>query len=616
MSIKENTVPLSFRIWENFASDFDELQNIEIQNRKSDIWFSEFNQMTMKMRPWTTQIWDTLAWTGGVSEQFFFIDFYKKKHHLKGYDQKVWSLISNVWTDFGISFVSNAFTFTPMTIPMMLDGSIPTEYTAPADATGSERVKKDAWDSLWVGAIWKILIITENTANAEAYRGAFASILDYDSGTSEYTLNWAGVTTILKSWAKYQIYDTLWEHLQVSNWAEFERYIFWKDDWSLVENTTFAWLATKWLRLVKWILDSEFLLKQISYDASYWTFNKNTLYYSAWALNNPFLYNFTTALSIPGSVSGTINDLFVFKERLVIWGTNYAAYLKGPVTALTSINMITQSYGISPWTLADAWIDAYFISTNQHIYSLAENIAWTALLATDEWKIVRNYLKNYNFNLMWSFDWSKLYFYWEEVAWETWTIIVLDIQFKFWSTYTGLAPSSIIFDDWEVYLSDNSSDKVRIFDSEEITDIWVAIEQKVSLKDISAWLPFTLKALTDSYLWLDNFPQELTVALYMANPWQNTRKNIKEIILTEDDVWAASEPMWEWVIWEWVLGWVSVDPNIALPMMTKLAYEVDSAVLWKIILRGKNWSPFYLNQLDIELQIWENKEYFSPDNTI
>jgi hypothetical protein len=59
-----------------------------------------------------------------------------------------------------------------------------------------------------------------------------------------------------------------------------------------------------------------------------------------------------------------------------------------------------------------------------------------------------------------------------------------------------------------------------------------------------------------------------------------------------------------------------VDSNISLPMMTKLAYDVDDAVLWKIIIIWKSWSSFYLNQLDIELAIWENKEYFSPDNTI
>ncbi len=615
MSNKEWVIPISFKIWDNFASDFDELVNIEVQNRKSDIGFSEFNSMTIKMRPWTTQIWNTLTWTWWVSKQFFFIDFFKKTHHIKWYDKKVFRLDSGVWNNLWINFISNNFNFTPMLLPMMLDWSIPTEYTTPANSSWAERVKKSASDSWWAANIGKYLIITENTANTEAYRWAFASILDYDSWTAEYTLNWAWITTILKAWAKYQIYDTLWEHLEVANWAEFERFFFWKSDWTIVENTKYTWLATKWLRNVKWILDTEFIKKQISYDASYWTFNKNTLYYSAWALNNPFLYNFTTVLSIPGAVSGYINDLFVFKDRLIIWGSNYAANLKWPITSLTRIDMITESYGIVPWTLADVWVDWYFISTNKHIYSLKENISWTALLATDEGKIIRNYLKNYNFNLIWAFDWSKLYFYWEEVAGETWIMTVLDIQFKFWSTYTWLAPSSIIFNEGITYLSDNNSDKIRKFDNLVETDIWQAIQQKVSLKEISWWAPFNIKSLTDIFLRLDNYPQELSVSLYMANPWVNTRKNIKNIKLTIDDVTPTSEPIWEWVIWEWLIWWIAVDSNISLPIMKKITYDVDNAVLWKIIINWKWGSSFYLNQLDVWI-IAQNKAYFSPNNTI
>lgn len=615
MSIKEWTKPLSFKIWENFAADFDELINIEIQNRKSDIWFTEFNNMTIKMRPWTVKIWDDLVWTWWVSKQIFFIDFFKKIHHIKWYNEKVWRLVTDTWTDLWVSFVSNNFFFTPVLLPMMLDWTIPTEYTTPANATNTERVKKDAADWWWASNIWKYLIITDNSPNAQAYRWAFSFILDYDAWTTEYTLSWAWITTVLKAWSKYQIYDTLWEHLEVSNWAEYERFFFWKSDWSMVENTKYVWLSTLWLRLVKWILDTEFLLKQVAYDNSYWTFNKNTLYYTAWALNNPFLYNFTTTLSIPWSISWYINDLFVFKERLIIWWSNYCAYFKWPVTSLTAINSISQTYWIVPNWLADVWIDAYFISTNKNLYSLRENISWTALIPNDEWKTIKNYLKDFNYNVVWWFDWSKMYFYWEKTQWVSWNIVVLDVLFKFWSVYTWLSPSGFIFHEWDTYLSDNNSDTVRKFDSTVETDDWVAIEQKVSLKDITAWVPFNIKSLVDAYLRLDNYAQNLTVWLYMANPWQNTRKNLKEITLTEEEANPTADPMWEWVVWVWVLWWVAVDENIALPIMKKLAFEIDSALLWKIIIKWKDWWAFYLNQLDIELKT-EDREYFSSDHTI
>ena len=616
MSVKENTKSLSFRIWDNFSTDFDELQNIEIANRKSDIGFSEFWQMMIKMRPWTDQVWNTLTWSGGVSWQFFFVDFFKKKYHLKWYDKKVWHLNWTNWESLGVNFVSNNFSFTPMLLPMNLDWTIPTIYTTGSDSSEAERVKKSSSDSLWSNAIWKYLIITDNSWNAQAYRWAFASILDYDTATSEYTLNWSGITTVLKSWAKYQIYDTLGEYLQVSNWEEFERYFFWKSNWTIVENSSFKWLATLWLRNVKWILDTEFLVKQISYYGSYWTFNKNTLYYSAWALNNPFLYNFTTVLSIPWNVSGKINDLFIFKDRLIIWWDTYSAYLRWPISSVTEIHLITQSYWITPKTLVDVWVDAYFISTNKHIYSLKENIAWTAIEATDEWKIIWNYLKDYNYNLMWAFDWSKLYFYWEKIEWVSWITVVLDIQYRFWSTYTGLSPSDILFDNGKVYLSDNNSDKVRVFNSDTTTDIWKEIEQKIALKDITLGTPFTKKGLTDCYLWLDNYVQDFDVFIYMALPWYNTRKYVRNIKFTEDDIQWSWEELWGTQLWKWILWWKSVNNQIWLPMMKKIALEFDEAVLWKIILIWKNWSPFYLNQLDIELALSVEKAYFSPEHTI
>jgi len=601
MSIKEGTTRIPFRIWDKFATDFDVLQNISIQNRKSDIWFSEFNQMSIKMRPWTTQVWNTLTWTWWVFSQIFFIDFFKKVHHIKWYNNKVWRLdtATNTWIDLWIAFIGNNFTFTPMLLPMMLNWTVPVTYTVAGASTWAERVKKSATDTWWAANIWKYLIITQNTANTEAYRGAYASILDYDIATFEYTLNWAGITTILKAWATYQIYDTLWEYLQVANWVEFEQYFFWITNWTIINNATFTWLSTKWLRNVRWLQNTEFILKQISFDNSYWTFNKNTLYYTAWSLNNPFFYNFTTALSIPWSVSWYINDLFVFKNNLVIGWSNYAAYLKWPVTWLTSIKMITQSYWITPRTLADVWIDWYYLSTNKHIYSLRENLSWTALIATDEWKIIWNYLKDYNF-----------------ISWAWWIITVLDIQYKFWSVYTWLAPSSIVFNEGIVYMSDNNSDKVRKFDETVTNDVWVNIIQKVALKEISWGIPFNIKSLTDVYLWLDNFPQDLTVSLYMANAWKNTKKNTKSITLSQADVNPAANPMWQWVMWEGIVWWTAVDPNITLPIMKKIAYDVDDALLWKIILIWANWSPFYLNQLDVEIVLWEDKTYFDPSNTI
>ena len=615
MSVNVEAKTLSYRIWSNFSTDFDELQNIKIENRKTDIWFSDFWQMVIKMRDWTTQVWNSISWTWWVTWQFFFIDFFKKIHHLKWFDNKIFQLNWGIWNNI-LSFNSTDLSFNPVLLPMQLDWTIPTTHITWSDSSAWERVKKSSTDTWWTSAIWKYLIITDNSWNSQAYRGAFASILDYNTSTFEYTLNGSWITTSLKSWAKYQIYDTLWEYIQFTNGSELEKYVYWKPNWDLVENISFQWLATLGLRNIKWLSNSEFLFKQISYYWAYWNFNKNTLYYSTWTLNNPFLYNFTTVLSIPWNISGKINDLFIFKDRLIIWGDSYIAYLRWPISSWVEISLITQSYWITPKTLVDVWIDAYFFSTNKHIYSLKENLAWTAIESTDEWKIIWNYLKDFNFNLLWAFDWSKLYFYWEQTEWQTWIITVLDIQYKFWSTYTWLSPSSIINNNWKTYLSDNKTDKISFFDSNSELDISEKINQKISVKDIYLWKPFTQKALTDIYLWLDNFPQSLIISTYMSLVWKNTMKNRKIIEVWQSTIAPIFNSVWGWIIWEWLLWWASVNENAILPIMQHIRYENDKALFWKIIIEWKDWSPFYLNQLDVEVIPEITKQYFSAENTI
>jgi len=161
MSIKEWLSNISFKAWEWFSSNFDILQNIDIYNRITDKWFSEFNEMTIWPRAWTTLVWDRITWwTWWVSNQVFFVDFYKKIHHLKFYDKKVYELKNNSWTVVSwLSFTDNNIKTTSFLLPMNLDWSISTQYSAKDDSTWWERVKKDDNDNWWANAVGKFLII-------------------------------------------------------------------------------------------------------------------------------------------------------------------------------------------------------------------------------------------------------------------------------------------------------------------------------------------------------------------------------------------------------------------------------------------------------------------------
>ena len=64
MAVTDPIQAIKYKINENFARLFDELVNIEIVNRKSDIGFSESEKMMIKMRPGTSRVGQQL--TGGT----------------------------------------------------------------------------------------------------------------------------------------------------------------------------------------------------------------------------------------------------------------------------------------------------------------------------------------------------------------------------------------------------------------------------------------------------------------------------------------------------------------------------------------------------------------------
>ena len=52
---------ISYKITEKFSSLWDELQNIQLLNRKTDIGFIEPDKMMITMRPGTSQIGNTIT---------------------------------------------------------------------------------------------------------------------------------------------------------------------------------------------------------------------------------------------------------------------------------------------------------------------------------------------------------------------------------------------------------------------------------------------------------------------------------------------------------------------------------------------------------------------------
>lgn len=536
-----------------------------------------------------------------------------------------WLNTSSQWIDLTWSMTWNNFNFNTVKLPLMLNWTNPTEYTTPTDATWSELVKKDLADTWWINNVWKVIFITDNDWDKDVYRWCFWYITSYDTTTSEYILwdswilwsFWSDFTTVtwLKSWSKYKIFDTIWEFLQISNWVSLEKYFFWKSDWTLSEFTNFQWLATYWLRNIVAFTSTQFLKKQVYWNNSYFTWNKWTLFYSSWNVNNPFFYTFTNTISIPWINWWTIQDIFIYKDRLIIAWSNFIAYIN-QFTDLIEVKRVSWSYWMKENSLVDVWVDSYFISSNRQIYSLSETLSWT-LIATNVWQKVNNYIKNFFTNICSWFDWRKLFFYWQLDNNTVWVVVVLDVEYKFWSIYTWLRPASIVNEDWVIYMTDNNSHIVRYFDSTTTKDVWsVNIEQKIAFNEFVWASAFIWKTIAEFLVWLENYSQELYVDIYMANPRWNWRKSRKIISTIEVDVNEQNNPMWEWNMWEWILWWNWYEKNISFPFMKRISFDADIANIWKIILTWKDWSPFYLNEAMIDYKPNETKSYFSPENTI
>jgi hypothetical protein len=408
------------------------------------------------------------------------------------------------------------------------------------------------------------------------------------------------------------------------NWFDYDKYYFFDEDWLLIENTYMQWLVTKNLRNVYALLSTQYVSKQIFYSNLYWTFVKWTLFYSSWYINNPFFYDFTWSATILWNKWGYITDLFVFKWKLVIWWSNFVAYTKLQSNVIddityytTSIEMVSSAYWIKTNTLVDIWVDSYFITTKNKIYSLTETITWT-LKATNVWKAVQNYINFYNYSLCSWFDWSRLFFYWQENQSWTWTMVVFDIDYWFWATYTWLTPSNILSEWGSLYLSDNQTDIAYTFTRWQTFDImWAKIIQKVSTKDIDLDNPFIIKCIKALFLRLENLEQILTVDVYMSLATWNHRKTRKTISIIPVDVLWEDLPISENNLSEQLIGWLQAEPLATYPFLKKIDFESDSANIWKIIIQWYDWSPFHINWIMLEV-VWypENQSYFSPQNTI
>jgi hypothetical protein len=642
MPATDNQSVVQVRFNEKTRNFFDELINCDLGNRKSDQGFIEVDRPMLKPRNGSTRVgnelisdwsssttyvvgdivvyndvlykcstWHTnsappsanwTVFTGWTSKLFFFTDRAWIRRAYRVFNNKLYYLNWATWTflkDIGTTDIE----FSQQRVPFTTSGSLNTEYTVPTESTTvGESIKKDASDTGGSSNIGKILLVTNGV-----YKGCYASIISYDSTTSEYKLWGAGIIAKSPSNTKYRIFDFVADALMITRWTTSQNEIFFD---GVTELTHYEWYVTASLRQIAALTSTQTVSKLESFNNQLYTYAGSTLFYTGWFPWNPFFFNFTWALTLSGSWK--VLDISVYKSRLIIIWTNFIYSL--PTTLV--VDRHVTSYG---------WVKNWYINAGEDVYILTTQWTWVSLNETINWVVavkniaqeIDNYSRVFKTNIACWFDWRKIYLYGQEDATSTWNMCVFDIFYKFWSVYTWLRPSSIVAEQWILYMTDNNSDIVRSMtwtvtnDVAVWTDNVTEFEQLIWTKEIDRNDVFTFKSLIYVKLLFENFSQEVDVDLYVWLNRKNGKRNSKKVNIDEIAVWGWT--MGEWLIWLETLWTSWITDIISAPIMQTEAYANDPAYIFKLQI---SWPKIYMSQFDLVFsQDSQAKDYHNPNYT-
>lgn len=171
-----------------------------------------------------------------------------------------------------------------------------------------------------------------------------------------------------------------------------------------------------------------------------------------------------------------------------------------------------------------------------------------------------------------------------------------------------------------MYMNDNDSDIYRKFDPLVTTDtaIWTAqtnsIEQSFALKEIDLSDIFTKKILSEIFFSFENYTQAINVDTYMAINRLNGQKI--RTILEVTEIAIGSGTLGSGTIAEntfWSAGMLDI---MSVPLMERVAYAKESANIFKVLISGNNWSPFYMTQIDLVIGFAQTqKQSFDPSHS-
>lgn len=638
--------PIKIRFNTDYSKYFDVIQNCQLSNRKSDTGQIETDRPMIGPRNGTSRVgnslvhdwdiatayilWDIVAYewvtykaTGGstgstppsvnweifdegTSKEYFYTDRVGVRRQYRVFNHILYWLNVDTWTSLG-DIWTNDVEFANHRVPLNQNWLDSTSRTVWSASTVSERVKRDAGDTLSVtNNVGTIVLITSGI-----YKWCYAPITSYDSWTGEYVLGWAGIIMWLAASTTYKRYDRIADVLQISRgYADlWEKYFD-----GIIPMTWIDGFSTDSLTQVSAIATGKWLKKMVSFNNYCWTFSGSTLYYTGGYPGNPLFFNYTGALTI--SSNGTIVDIFVYKTRLIIIGTSF-------IISLPQSLQIDQ-HVTAFWGVRDGYVntgsDVYIFTTAKTLVSLKETIAWVVEVKDDFWKEIGNYTSRFDTDVCFGYDSYRVYMYGSESSKAAGVMCVLDTTYDFWFIYDNLQPSSIISENGITYLTDNHTDIVRKFDPLVFTDVVVGDDkvetflQSLLIKEIDYGDIFSQKIIDYILFACENYSQKFSVDVYTALNNKNGKKATQWVSI--DEILIGWGSLWEWTLWQNTFGAAWMLDIISVPRMKKLDYDADSANLYKVFLQGADGLYFYLSQIDIGMWYdWDPQQYFDPSNT-
>lgn len=298
--------------------------------------------------------------------------------------------------------------------------------------------------------------------------------------------------------------------------------------------------------------------------------------------------------------STTVDDFFVWKNRMIAYGNNFTTFINPSVSSWADRTFDFKNYGIVPGSCAEVLDDFWLLTYGGQIIPLSETVYGTVIEKKNIGTVVYRYLKTMKNNVCSCFDGRKYYIYGEEKNEEGY-LCVYDTLYTFWSVQTGIRPNKFVVDSGKVYYVEYGTGALCKLVPWKVTDVEQPIDQYISSKDIDWGQVFLMKGFSAFWLFLDNRNQAFDVEISHRTNKDSFSKSYPFIV---NEKKSNLTP---------VLWYDNVNDVNLVPHFIHYPLSNDLANVWRWWVRNTGNNGFYLNQMELTFMFPEETNISNVD---